>query len=76
MMTLSEVLKEFDNRDFSLIEYRTITSIDSDDVDILTGTAAYKNKMLMSLDGDSYHLSDKISKYELYRDDWLVVWGD
>lgn len=73
-MTLSEVLKKFDNRDFDAIEYRHVKSIDSNDVDVLYGFAAYKNKMLVSVDGDSYHLSDNIIKYELYKDNWLVVW--
>jgi len=73
-MTLSEVLKKFGNQDFDAIEYRHIRSIDSDDVDVLYGFAAYKNKMLMSVDGDSYHLNDQIIKYELYKPKWLVVW--
>lgn len=73
-MTLSDVLKKYNNRDFDAIEYRHIKSIDSDDVDVLYGFAAYKNKMLMSVDGDSYHLSDNILKYELYKENWLVVW--
>ena len=73
-MTLSEVLKKYDNKDFTAIEYRHIISIDSDDVDVLYGFAIYKNKMLMSADGDDYHLSDTILKHELYKDDWLVVW--
>lgn len=67
-MTLSEVLKKYDNRDFSVIEYR------SSEKDILVGMAAYKNKMLVSLDGDSYHLNDEIERYTLYKNDWLVVW--
>lgn len=73
-MTLSEVLKQYDNRNFDAIEYRHIKSIDSDDVDMLCGFAAYKNKMLVSVDGDSYHLSDQILKHELYKSNWLVVW--
>ena len=73
-MTLSEVLRGFNNKDWDAIEYRHIKSIDSDDVDVLYGFAAYKNKMLMSVDGDTYHLSDKILKYEVYKDNWLVVW--
>lgn len=75
-MTLSEVLKQFNNRDFNAIEYRTIVSIDSDDVDLFIGMAAYKNKMLKSLDGDCYSLNDQIVKYELFRDDWLVVYKE
>lgn len=73
-MTLSDVLRKYDNRDFDAIEYRHIKSIDSDDVDVLCGFAAYKNKMLMSVDGDTYHLSDQILKHELYKSNWLVVW--
>lgn len=75
-MTLSEVLKKFNNRDFNAIEYRTIASIDSDDVDLFIGMAAYKNKMLKSLDGDYYSLNDQIVKYELFQDDWLVVYKE
>lgn len=75
-MTLSDVLKEYNNRDFNAIEYRTIASIDSDDVDLFIGMAAYKNKMLVSLDGDSYSLNDQIVKHELFRDDWLVVYKE
>ena len=73
-MTLSDVLRKYDNRDFDAIEYRHIKSVDSDDVDVLCGFAAYKNKMLMSVDGDTYHLSDQILKHELYKSNWLVVW--
>lgn len=73
-MTLSDVLKLYDNRNFDAIEYRHIKSIDSDDVDVLYGFAAYKNKMLISVDGDSYHLSDQVIKHELYKPNWLVVW--
>ena len=75
-MTLSDVLKKFDNRDFPVIEYRSIASIGSNDADVWCGMASYKNKMLTSLDGDSYHLNDEIKKYELFREDWLVVWYD
>lgn len=73
-MTLSDVLKLYDNRNFDAIEYRHIKSVDSDDVDILYGFAAYKNKMLISVDGDSYHLSDQVIKHELYKPNWLVVY--
>ena len=73
-MTLSEILKEFNNKDFRVIEYRKVYNTDSGETESLVGMAQYKNKMLMSLDGDSYHLSDKLSRYELYEDDWLVVW--
>lgn len=73
-MTLSDVLKQYGNRDFSVIEYRAITTIQEKDTDVLGGMAAYKNKMLLSLDGDSYHLNDEIIKHKLYRNDWLVVY--
>ena len=73
-MTLSDVLKQYDNKDFSVIEYRAITTIQEKDTDVLGGMAAYKNKMLLSLDGDSYHLNDEIVKHKLYREDWLVVY--
>lgn len=73
-MTLSEVLKSYGNKDFDAIEYRHIRSIDSDDVDTLCGFAAYKNKMLMSVDGDDYHLNDNIIRHELYKENWLIVW--
>lgn len=73
-MTLSDVLKLYDNRNFDAIEYRHIKSVDSNDVDVLYGFAAYKNKMLISVDGDSYHLSDQVIKHELYKPNWLVVY--
>ena len=73
-MTLSEVLKQYNNKDFDAIEYRYMTTDDSSRVDNLAGFAAYKNKMLISLDGDTYHLSDNIIKHELYQENWLVVW--
>lgn len=69
-MTLSDVLKELGNKDWDAIEYRHET----DSKDVLYGFAAYKNKMLISVDGDTYHLSDKILKYEVYKEDWLVVY--
>ena len=72
-MSLSEVLNEY-NRDFVVIEYRQIRSIDSDDVGLTTGFARYKNKMLQSLDDAPHHLSDEIKNHELFRDDWLIVW--
>lgn len=73
-MILSDVLKLYGNRNFDAIEYRHIKSVDSDDVDVLYGFAAYKNKMLISVDGDSYHLNDQVIKHELYKPNWLVVW--
>ena len=72
-MTLSEVLRLY-NKEFDVIEYRKIISVDSDDVDVLSGMASYKNKMLISLDGDTYSLNDEIIKHELYKNNWLVVW--
>ena len=72
--TLSEILKKYDNRNFKCIEYRTFTTVDGKATDTLIGMAAYKNKMLISLDGDSYHLNDQIAKHELFQDDWLIVW--
>lgn len=72
-MTLSDVLEKYGNKD-CVIEYRETISVDSDDVDVLSGMAQYKNKMLVSLDGDTYHLNDQIIKHELYKDDWIVVW--
>lgn len=73
-MTLNDALKKYNNRDFKCIEYRTNTPPGSSEKDMLAGMAAYKNKMLVSLDGDTYHLSDEIDRYELFQDDWLVVW--
>lgn len=73
-MTLSDVLKKFNNKNFDVIEYRTNAPVNSGEKDILAGMATYKNKMLLSLDGDSYHLSDEITKYELFKEGWLVVW--
>ena len=72
-MTLSEVLKKYNNENFDAIEYRHIKSIDSDDVDVLYGFAAYRNKMLMSVDGNNYHLNDQIIKYELYTNNFKLV---
>lgn len=74
-MTLSEILSKY-NRDFDCIEYRKIISIDSDDVEKLLGMAAYKNKLLLSIDGGKYHLNDQIKKYELFKDNWLIVWRE
>lgn len=73
-MTLKEVLKNYDNKDFKCIEYRTKAPVGCKEDYILIGMAAYKNKMLISLDGDSYHLNDEVERYELFQDDWLVVW--
>ena len=73
-MTLSEALQEYDNRDFTVIEYRTYKNTDSDYLDVTMGFAKYKNKMLQSLDGNKHHLSDEILKHKLFRDDWLIVW--
>ncbi len=75
-MTLGEILKEYDNRDFSVIEYRSIISVDSDDVDTLYGFCCYKNGELLNVDGDNYSLDDEIVNHELYKNDWLVVWQD
>ena len=69
-MTLSDILKNFKSKDFDVIEYRSKIK----EGDILVGMASYKNKMLTSLDGDNYCLRDEIEKYELYKDNWLVVW--
>lgn len=73
-MTLKDILKKFDYRDFTTIEYREIISIDSDDVDVFVGHAAFIDGVLSPLDYDNYSLEDEIIKYELYRTDWLVVW--
>lgn len=72
-MTLGKLLKEL-NRDFNKIEYRTIRYLFGRDIDILHGFCKYINGELISLDGDYYSLNDVIVKYEIYRDDWLVVW--
>lgn len=73
-MILKDILKKFNYRDFTTIEYREIISIDSDDVDVLVGHAAFVDGVLSPLDYDNYSLEDEIIKYELYRTDWLVVW--
>lgn len=73
-MRLEEVLQEYDNHDFNVIEYRTIISIDSDDVDELVGFCCYKNGELITLDNDTYSLDDVVVRHELYKEDWLVVW--
>lgn len=72
-MTVSDILEKNGKKD-CVIEYRDIVSIDSDDVDAFGGMARYVNKMLVSCDGDSYHLSDEIIKYEWFKDNWLVVY--
>lgn len=74
-MCLRDILKKL-NRDFKTIEYRTIISIDSDDVDTLFGYCRYIGGELMSLDGDNYDFNDEIIKYQIYKDDWLTVWID
>lgn len=68
-MTLSEVLKKFGNKN-CVIEYRSIIN----NTDAFCGMARYINKMLVSCDGDTYHLSDEVIKYEWFKDDWLVIW--
>lgn len=73
-MILKDILKKFNYRDFTTIEYREIISIDSDDVDVLVGHAAFIDGVLSSLDYDNYSLEDEIIKYELYKTNWLVVW--
>lgn len=73
-MTLEDVLKKFNYKDFATIEYREIISIDSDDVDVLVGHATFIDGVLSPLDCNSYSLKDEIIKYELYRTNWLVVW--
>lgn len=73
-MTLNDVLKEYDNKDFTVIECRTIISIDSDDVEV-TRFCSYRDKELINLDDDCiYSLDNDVIKYELYKDDWLVIW--
>lgn len=73
-MILKDILKKFDYKDFTTIEYRKIISIDSDDVDVLVGHATFVDGVLSPLDYDNYSLEDEIIKYKLYRTDWLVVW--
>lgn len=73
-MTLNDVLKRFNYRDFETIEYRAIISIDSNDVDTLFGFAAFKDGELISVDNDTYSLSDEVVKFELYKPGWLTVW--
>ena len=73
-MTLNDVLKRFNYRDFETIEYRAIISIDSNDVDTLFGFAAFKDGELISVDNDTYSLSDEVVKFELYKPRWLTVW--
>ncbi len=74
-MCLKDILKKLDI-DFKTIEYRTIISIDSNDVDTLFGYCRYIGGELMSLDGDNYDFNDEIIKYQIYKDDWLTVWID
>lgn len=72
-MTLKKLLEELD-RDFNKIEYRTITRLFGQDIDVFSGCCQYKNGELIALDNDFYSLNDIILRYEIYRDDWLVVW--
>ena len=72
-MTPSDVLEKYGNKD-CVIEYRTYCTVDSKRTDVLAGMAQYKNKMLISMDGDSYSLNDKLIKEEKIRDDWITVW--
>lgn len=72
-MTVSDILKDHGQKD-CVIEFRSIISIDSDDVSAFGGMARYVNKMLVSCDGDTYHLSDEVSNYKWFRDDWLVIY--
>lgn len=73
-MTLNDVLKEYNNKDFTVIECRIIISIDSDDVEV-TRFCSYRDKELINLDDDCiYSLDNNVIKYELYKDDWLVIW--
>lgn len=72
-MTIGELLDKC-QRDFEVIEFRHVISIDSDDVDVLYGFCSYHNGELISLDNDSYSIEDKIKKYILYKDNWLVIW--
>ena len=73
-MTLNDVLKRFNYRDFETIEYRTIISIDSNDVDTLFGFAAFKDGELISVDNDTYSLSDEVVEFGLHKPGWLTVW--
>lgn len=73
-MILKDILKKFNYKDFTTIEYRKIISIDSDDVDVLVGHATFVDGVLSPLDYDNYSLEDEIIKYKLYRTNWLVVW--
>lgn len=73
-MILKDILKKFNYKDFTTIEYRKIISIDSDDVDVLVGHATFVDGVLSPSDYDNYSLEDEIIKYKLYRTDWLVVW--
>lgn len=75
-MTLNDVLKRFNYRDFETIEYRAIISIDSNDVDILFGFAAFKDGELISVDNDTYSLSDEVVEFGLRKPGWLTVWVD
>lgn len=75
-MTLNDVLKRFNYRDFETIEYRAIISIDSNDVDTLFGFAAFKDGELISVDNDTYSLSDEIVEFRLRKPSWLTVWVD
>lgn len=57
--------------DFERIEYRMFLKDGSDTV---VGNCKYVNGELISLDGDSYSLKDRVLKYEIKKNGLLVIW--
>ena len=75
-MKLKQIVDMID-KNIPYIAYRTIISIDSDDVDLFTGACRWNDGRLIPLDGDNYSLNDEIKKYEYDKDNnILVVWYD
>lgn len=75
-MTFEEIFTKL-NRNFELVICRAIIDLPGDDpVDIYIGQCKYIDKpfpQLISLDGDTYSMTDRITKYEIEDDD-LIVW--
>jgi hypothetical protein len=64
LMTLRKILEDIDDKKINFIEFRSVISIDSDDVDVLYGYCSYDGEQITSLDGDIYSLDDEIKGYK------------
>lgn len=61
-MTLGEILK--DKNQIYVSEYTTITLPNGKPFEIFTGGCFYVENRLVSLDGDTYNLSEEVITYE------------